>query len=305
MSGAPKLMAKFMTKILQHRLMAVLAVLAGIGLGLTPAAAEPALWVVKDKQSTLYLFGTFHVLPTGADWETPKIAKAFGDSKELWLELVDDDVKTVLPLISRYGHDPAHPLSSLVSAGDLKRLDQAAKEAGLPGEAALEQIRPWMAALTLTAVPIKAAGFNPEDGADHVLRRQAEAQGKTLHAFETAEQQIKIFADLPASDQLELLQSTLDEIGDGPAKIEEMAQAWRDGDLSATEKLFAEFQEPQYQAVYKSLIVDRNRAWADRLAERLKTGQGQIFVAVGAGHLVGPDSLIVALAKHGIKAERD
>jgi uncharacterized protein YbaP (TraB family) len=294
-----------MAKLAQRVLMAGLAALAGIGLGLTPAAAEPAIWVVKDKQSTIYLFGTFHALPTEGSWETPKIAKALSDSQELWLELVDDDVKTILPLVSHYGHDPAHPLSSLISTGDLARLDQAAKEAGLPGEAGLEAIRPWLAALTLTAVPFKAAGFSPDDGADHVLRRQAESQGKMLHAFETAEQQIRIFADLPATDQLALLQSTLDDIGDGPAKIEEMAQAWRDGDVSATEKLFAEFQKPQYQALYKALIVDRNRNWAEQLAQRLKTGPGAIFVAVGAGHLAGPDSLIVDLAKRGIKAERE
>lgn len=294
-----------MARLVQNFLMAGLAALAGLGLGLTPAAAEPAFWVVKDKQSTIYLFGTFHALSTDGSWETPKIAKALGESKELWLELVDDDTKTILPLISRYGHDPAHVLSSLVSSGDLARLDQAAKAAGLPGEAGLEQIRPWLVALTLTAVPFKAAGFSPEDGADHVLRRQAESQGKMLHAFETAEQQIRIFADLPDADQLSLLQSTLDDIGDGPAKIEEMGQAWRNGDVSATEKLFAEFEKPQYKALYKSLIVDRNRSWADQLAERLKTGQGDIFVAVGAGHLVGPDSLIVDLAKHGIKAERE
>jgi uncharacterized protein len=272
----------------------------------TPAEAEPALWVIRDGRSTIHLFGTIHVLKAGTHWQSPRIAQAFSESDDLWLELIDDDPKTMQPLIASLGLDPAHPLSGKLSPGDLARVDEAAKAAGLPnGEQGLETMRPWLAALSLTTLPVVQAGFDPNEGADRVLKQQALAAGKTLHAFETGRQQLHFFADLPPADEMDILESTLDEIADGPGKIKEMADAWLAGDVPAIGKLFAEFAEPQYQALYKVLIVRRNQLWAEKLAQRLKRGRGTSFVAVGAGHLVGPDSLIAALAKRGLMVERE
>jgi uncharacterized protein YbaP (TraB family) len=284
-----------------------LAGLAALGvLALGPAAAEPALWSVKDGNSAIYLFGTIHVLKSGLDWQSPKIAKAFGDSGEVWLELTDDDAPAMQPLVASLGLDPAHPLSGKLSAGDLARVDGAAKAAGIPlGELAFDAMRPWLVAISLTTLPIVQAGFDPNLGADHILKQQALAAGKTLRGFETAERQLHFFADLPPAEELEMLQSTLDEVAEGPAKIKEMADAWLNGDVPSIGKLFAEFSEPKYRALYQTLIVARNQAWADALAKRLKTGSGISFVAVGAGHLVGPDSLIAALARRGITVERE
>jgi uncharacterized protein YbaP (TraB family) len=281
--------------------LALIALVAGAA----PARAEPALWAIKNGRSTIYLFGTFHALESGKDWQSPKIANAFAASGEVWLELTDDDAATMKPLMGRLGLDPAHPLSSKLSTDDLGRIDAVAKTAGLPaGEKSLEPMRPWFAALSLTALPIVQAGFDPEDGADHVLKRQALAAGKKLQAFETAERQMHFFADLPAGEELSILRSSLDDIAAGPDKIKAMAGAWLDGDVAKIAALFAEFDDPKYRGLYKVLIHDRNQAWAMRLAERLKTGSGTSFVAVGAGHLAGPDSLLVALAKRGFTAER-
>jgi uncharacterized protein len=285
-----------------------IACVAGLGLfGLAGAAsAEPALWAIRDGRSVIYLFGTFHLLDPAMDWESPKIAKAFGESGDLWLELIDDDDPANQALVARLGLDTAHPLSSKLPPADLARLDRSAKAAGIgAGEKQLEPMRPWMAAMSLALVSIKQAGFDPQKGADHVLKGQAQAAGKTLRGFETALQQLHLFADLPPALELEILQSSIDEAAEVPAKAKDMAQAWSSGDVPAIGKLFAEMDDPKYRAVYQVMIVDRNQAWAAKLAERLKTGHGTSFVAVGTGHLVGPDSLIVALARRGIKVERE
>jgi hypothetical protein len=276
------------------------------GTAIEPAAAEPALWAVKDGRSTIHLFGTIHMLKDGADWQSPRIARAFDASGDLWLELTDDDPETMQPLVASLGLDPAHPLSGKLSSGDLARVDDAAKAAGLPnGEHALDTMRPWLAAVSLTTLPMMQAGFDPSAGADHVLKQRALAAGKTLHAFETSARQLHFLADLPPADEMDMLRSTLDEINEGPDKIREMADAWLAGDVPAISKLFAEFAEPRYRALYRVLIIRRNQLWADKLVARLKSGRGTSFVAVGAGHLVGPDSLIAALARRGITVERE
>jgi len=281
------------------------AVLSAV-LATVPAAAEPALWAVKDGQSTVYLFGTVHMLKDGMDWQSPKIAHAFGESHDLWLELIDDDDASVQSLVLSMGLDAAHPLSSKLSAEDLARVDAAAKTAGIMfGERGLEPMRPWLAGIMLATGPIVQAGYDPSSGADHVLKREALSAGKELHGFETAERQMNFFANLPPDEEMQLLKATLDDVAEGPAKIDEMAKSWEAGDVAAIDKLFLDFKEPQYQALYKLLIVDRNQAWAAELAKRLKTGTGTSFVAVGAGHLAGPDSLIAALEHRGFKVERE
>lgn len=274
-------------------------------LAVAPASAEPALWAVRSAQSTIYLFGTIHMLKSDMDWQSPKITRAFAESGDLWLELTDDDAGAMQPLVTKLGLDPTHPLSSRLSPADLARVDAAAKTAGIPfGERTLDPMRPWLASVSLAAGPMLQAGFDPASGADHVLKQEALDAGKSLNAFETAEKQMHFFADLPPKEELLLLTSTLDDVAEGPGKIEEMAKAWQDGNVASISKLFVDFKEPKYRALYKVLLVDRNQAWAARLQDRLKTGHGTSFVAVGAGHLAGPDSLIVQLERRGIKVER-
>src|SRR5271156_5170963 len=146
---------------IKRLLLACLASLTVFG----SAAAEPALWAIRDGKSTIYLFGTFHLLQTGTDWQSPKIVKAYTRSSEIWLELLDDDQATMQPLMAQLGTDAAHPLSRRLPVDELARLDKRAQLLGLPGEKMLDGMRPWAASLTLIAVAYQRAGFDPTRGA--------------------------------------------------------------------------------------------------------------------------------------------
>jgi hypothetical protein len=51
--------------------------------------------------------------------------------------------------------------------------------------------------------------------------------------------------------------------------------------------------------LHQSLIVDRNRRWLEPIREAL-AGTGTHFIAVGAGHLTGPDGLPELLRAEGL-----
>ncbi|HLJ21337.1 MAG TPA: TraB/GumN family protein, partial [Stellaceae bacterium] len=269
-----------------------------------PALAEPALWVAKQGAATVYLFGTVHALKPELKWETPKIAKAFAESQEFWMEADDADAKTMQPIVAELGLDRAHPLSTLIPPADLPRLDAAAKAAGLPGETALEPMRPWLAALTLAALPIVKAGYDPAKGADNILKGEAAAAGKPMHGLETAEQQMHFFADLPQARQVDMLRAVLDEVAGGTAEVEEIMAAWEKADLATIDKDMNEDDAEKYPDLHAILIVNRNKVWAARIAEWLKSGKGVTFLAVGAAHLVGHDSVQEGLKARGIAVER-
>ncbi len=269
---------------------------------------DPALWVVRGPHATVYLFGTVHALRPDQPWRSAKVDRAFAESGALWEEIDEGDPAGLQPLVLRLGADPAHPLSTRLDAATLARVDATAKAAGMPGgEKALEPMRPWLAGLTLSLLPLLKSGYAVDAGVDKKLKAEARVAGKPLHAFETAEQQLHFFADLPQPMQLAFLRSSLDDAADGPAKLDEMVAAWARGDVPTLARLETDDLKREAPALYDTLIVRRNAAWARTLAEQLRGGEGGgrvIFVAVGAGHLAGPDSLQHALERQGFKAVR-
>lgn len=282
------------------RLIAALLLLCAL-----PAWSKPALWVARDADTTVYLFGTVHLLPHAADWRDPQLARALDDSGTLYLEIADDDPVRMQGLILKYGLSLGHPLSQRLDAAERTRLAQAAAAAGLPGTAALEAMQPWLAGLTLAVAPLLKAGMDPADGVDKQIRRQFEAAGKPVEGLETSEQQIRFFADMPDALQMAFLRSVLEDFGQGKARLDALVEAWKDGDVAAIARTEDRDLRQQDPRLYRRLLVDRNRNWAGQLAALMKQRAGTFFVAVGAAHLAGPDSVQTQLRKLGIRSERE
>ena len=268
-----------------------------------PAAAEPALWKVQGPHATVYLFGTVHVLKPETQWRSPKIEAAFKASDVLWEEIKDvDDTAAMQPLVLKYGFDVARPLSTKLDAEGKARFAAAAIGLGVT-TAQFESLRPWLAGLEVTVLSLQKAGYEANNGVDVALKDMAVKQGKPLRAFETAEQQVRFFADLPQKLEVEFLLSSLDDVDKGAAEFGTLVDAWDAGDTRKLEQVLNDDTKDNYPDLYRILLAQRNQAFADKIETLLK-GDGVVFVAVGAGHLVGPDSVQADLAKDGIKAER-
>jgi uncharacterized protein len=267
------------------------------------ALAEPAIWVVRDQDSTVFLFGTIHVMKPATDWRSPGFDAAFNGADKLILEVEDpDDQAAVLPLIQEHGLSPARPLSSLLSAEDLSRLDAAAKSVGLSA-AQLEPLRPWLASLSLAAAPLRRAGYDPASGVDPVLRAQALSAGMKISGLETLDQQVRLLAGFPEDGQLAYLMRSLDEFDTGAAQLDRLVEAWLAGDVAAIDRIGVRPMREIGERVYQALLVERNRAWADRISLILDD-TGTAFIAVGALHLAGEDSVQRMLEDRGLTVER-
>ncbi|UGB37392.1 TraB/GumN family protein [Frateuria soli] len=270
----------------------------------TPALAHPALWTIKDQDTTIYLFGTVHLLPHDTDWHFPALDKALQDSQALYVEIVDDDQASMAALVMRYGMDMTHSLSDRLTPFERGRLERAARLADIPGGvASLNMMRPWLAALTLTVAPLTKAGLDPAEGVDKQLRATMAKAGKPVRGLETAEQQIRFLADMPQAMQLAMLRSTLRDTDRAMADLSAIIQAWKDGDEAALAWLENDLMRRETPELYQRLLVERNDAWAKRIAAMLRQ-PGTVFIAVGAAHLAGPDSVQSRLAREGIDAQR-
>lgn len=261
------------------------------------------MWVIKDEDSTIYLLGTFHILRPETIWNVDKIKQALGESTELWLEVVDDGKMDALTgLIQKYGYDRKKPLSRRLTKEQRARLAKTAELYTFPMKL-LEPMKPWYAGITLMMMPLLKAGYNPNAGVEQVLQFEARAQGDTVAALETMEEQLQMLSSLSEADQIALLMQTLGDVEEGLAYIEKVEKAWSEGDTGALEKVFVEEMKTASAALYQRMLTDRNVRWSEKIAEMLK-GSGVQMIAVGAGHLVGPDSVQAQLAKHEIIAEQ-
>lgn len=273
-----------------------------------PAAQDavgggPALWVVRDADSTLYLFGTVHVLRPTTLWRWVAIETAFESSDRLVLEISNpDDQAAMMPLIQQHGLSPERPLSSLLNAEERARLDAAAQTMGASG-AALDPMRPWLAALTLSVAPLTKAGYDPQSGVELVLKARAAAAGKEVGGFETIDEQIRILAGFPEADQLAFLRSTLEDFETATTDLDRLVAAWAEGDVRAIDRLGVQPMRRADRTVYDALLVNRNANWADQI-ETMLEGSGTVFIAVGAAHLAGGDSVQSMLGRRGVEVER-
>ena len=271
-----------------------------------PAAAkvdaDPALWVVKDKDTTIYLFGTIHVLKPGLSWFDDGVKKAFDSSDELVLEMVQPDQATMQNIILSKAYSLNGPtLIERLPEADRGSYLNAMNSLGIP-PAAFDRAQPWFAATNLSLLPLMKLGYDPKSGPETVLTAAAATEKKAIEGLETPEQQIGYLAGLPDKVQLAFLESTLKELPKTAETMDGMVSAWSRGDPDALAKYMNDGLDDSPELA-KTLLFDRNARWAQWIKARLGK-PGTVFIAVGAGHLAGDKSVIDQLKVLNIKAKR-
>lgn len=265
--------------------------------------ADPAIWLVKDSDTTIYLFGTVHVLKPGLGWFDEAVKAAFDKSDEVVLEMVMPDPATMQGVVMKAAlspqTDPA--LTAKLPEATRPAYTAALTSLGMPATA-LDRFEPWFAAMTLSTAPLAKLGYNPGSGAEMTITAAAKAANKKIEGLETFEQQIGFFDMLPEDLQVKFLASTVNDFANIGPLLDKMVDEWSAGNPDALGATMNE-EMRKMPEVAKVLLTDRNARWADWITARMAK-PGTVFIAVGAGHLAGPDSVQAFLAKHNLKAER-
>jgi uncharacterized protein YbaP (TraB family) len=260
--------------------MLVAAALAAASPSVAPAPAppaEPAMFVVRDADTTIYIFGTFHALDGQSQWFGEQVRDAFEQSNELVLETLVPEAPAQL---AQFG--PGFRPPSVTPSASFLATTRMAISAG------------------------RAQGMQVGNGADMVLRHVAEAEGKPVEGLETLQSQLDMFNRMPPSPPRIAPQagqpgpaSPMDGLSKAMA---DMQSAWKRGDQSVFVGMLDQLDRASPDT-YRMMFTERNARWADWIRARMQA-PGTVFVAVGAGHLAGKDSLLVRLAERGIPSQR-
>ena len=243
----------------------------------SPPADQPAMFAVRDADTTIYIFGTFHALDGHSQWLNGQVRDAFEQSGELVLETVIPESPQPMQATPGFRGPSVTPSASFLATARM------AIGAG------------------------RAQGMQVSNGADMVLRHLAEAEGKPVEGLETLQLQLDMFNKMPATPaaapRAQAGQPTAANTMQGLSNtMAEMQSAWKRGDQSVFVHMLGQLKAAAPDT-YRMMFTERNDRWADWIRARMQT-PGTVFVAVGAGHLAGPDSVLVRLAERGIPSRR-
>ncbi len=271
-----------------------LAILGGllfavVACGKPPVEARPALWRVSDGDTTIWLLGSIHLLPANVRWRTPIIERAIREADTLVLESPPDDRADFRALAEGIGLQPA---DQRVSPGKRSILDAMIVRSGID-RATLDHYKDWALAATLAAGDATASGGETKYGVEAQLADAFDRTGKTRTAFYREKDQLLLLDSLSPTLQREMLENTLS----GKENYGETLKAWETGDIASLER------GATCSPLDGKLVGQPNDYWSRWIAGRMAK-PGNVLVAVGLGHMVGPYALPKLLATRGLKVER-
>lgn len=278
---------------------------AGTGPAASRSEPKPALWLLADDDTKIYMFGTIHVLPPGFRWRSAALDKAVGESAELVVETYEaPGAEAGADLAAGFFADRAVPLLQRVPKKKRKPLKTAIEESGLPMPM-LDRMHSWAAAMTLgIAQMLSEYGVDdPDDapGVEDVLEESFRAAGKPILSVEDGNAVLASMSALPEKVQTQLLLEAIAPAAGGGRPESGVGEAdWVAGRAEALDLALEQDFPP---ALFDVLVRRRNAAWTLWLEERLKK-PGTLLFAVGAGHLAGRESVQAMLARRGLKVKR-
>ena len=270
--------------------------------------ARPAMWQISDADTTIYLFGTIHVLPGNVGWRTDAINRVIAKSDGLVLETMIDDAQpqSLADDFRKLGaRDGLQPFLYRFEAKNRPAIAAAIVKSGIPASR-YDQLETWAATLTLVGRQAGSSGFKGADGVETVLMKNFLRAGKPVGQLETNVDQLSMYDGLSEQAQLSMLTGM---IGDPGARarsvrgqLDAMVGTWVSGDVDGIAQSFnAELaDQPELRA---ALLTRRNARWASWIDQRMDQ-PGSVLVAVGAGHLAGEGSVLQALEGHGYTVSR-
>jgi hypothetical protein len=272
-------------------------------LGSLTANAGSPVWAIHGDHNTVYLAGSVHLLKAGDAQLPAAFDRAYGGSKALVMEL---DISKVDPMqaaswIMEHGMmKEGTTLRAMIGEDRYRRVSAEAQRLGVPTEVA-DMLQPWALGLQLLEMQYMQLGFDPQQGVEQQLQHRAQTDGKPISGLETMDEQLGVLQSMSAADQARFLDMVVTEMHDVETETRSVVTAWRTGDAAKLSALLSD-EYKSFPALYRVLVMDRNKRWVPQI-EKLLHGNQDYFVVVGALHLVGEGGLLELMRRDGYKAE--
>jgi len=257
------------------------------------------LWTAANGESAIYLLGSVHFLASESFPLADAIENAYSSSKKIVFETDIDgfNAPAFQAEMATLGLIPeGQTLQQVLPEQTYKSLNNRVEMLGLPMEL-FDRLKPWLCALTLTAMELQRLGLESNYGIDHYFFNKAKKDGKQILFLESVGDQLRLFTEMTKRQEASFLQQTLEDLEVLETKLAELIGAWASGDADRLRSI-VEIGFKGHPEIYEKMVVQRNKNWATQI-ERLIQQGGNALVVVGAAHLVGEESLLRLLRSRG------
>jgi uncharacterized protein len=253
------------------------------------------LWEVSGKnlKQPSYIFGTFHLMCKDDIHFSKALNTAIVFAKELYMELDLDDPSTMMGGLLLMNMKDGKKLKDFYTEDEFKRLSAFFKDSIGMSLILLQGMKPSMIESLLYP---RMLSCKNSSGVEMELMQLAKKNKKEIKGLETIAFQASVFDSIPYATQAKELLKTIDSIGSYKKYFDTMVNVYKSQQITAIEKLFAK-SEFGMEENADMLLYNRNKNWVKQLKDIMK-GES-VFVAVGAGHLVGEKGLIALLKAQG------
>jgi hypothetical protein len=262
-------------------------------------STKNCLWSIQNQSNKIYLLGSIHVLKQETYPLDAAIEKAYAGSERIIFEtdiaaMQDPAMQAKMLELGMYAAE--QNLFENIARDTRQQLEKKMSALGLPLEA-FSRFKPWFVALTLTTLELQRLGYNLQYGIDVYFFGKARSGGKEIGFLEPPEYQIDLLGNMANKDQNDFLKQTLKDLELISELAGDLVNSWKSGDADKLhELLHKSFKD--YPNLNDRLLIQRNRKWVKEVEAAMRQNKNVLFV-VGAGHLVGPESVVDLLRKNG------
>jgi uncharacterized protein YbaP (TraB family) len=267
-------------------------------------ATKSCLWSFQTRSNRFYLLGSLHVLKQDAYPLAAEIGGAYADTRKIVFEtdiaaLQEPAMQAKMLQLGLYPE--GQNLFQNLDGPTQQLLESKMKALGLPlGQFA--RFKPWFIALTLASLELQRLGFNPIYGLDVHFFNKARTDAKEIGFLEPAEFQLNLLGNMVKKDQVAFLNQTLKDLEVVNELATDLVKFWKAGDADGLHGLlFKSFKD--YPAIHDRLLIQRNKKWVKEIEVLMRENKNVLFV-VGAGHLVGPESVVDLLKSRGYRVKQ-
>ena len=247
----------------------------------------------KGLKQPSYLFGTFHLMCKNDIHFSNQLTTAVNRADKVYMEIDMDDPATILGGMMLMTMKDGKTLQQLYSDADYKKIRQYFNDSLKTPLSFIVRMKPFFleALLYPKMMPCKLIS-----GVEEELMKVAKTQKKEIKGLETMEFQAGVFDSIPYEEQAKELLQSIDSMASNKKSFNTMMQVYKNQQINEIENLFSK-SESGMENHQDLLLNNRNKNWVVQLKSIMKTNP--VFVAVGAGHLVGKQGLIALLRKEG------
>ena len=257
------------------------------------------LWRISGNnlQQPSFLFGTFHLLCKEDIHFSDALKKAIKSSDEIYMEMDLDDPSTMLSGMLYMNMKGDKKLQDLYTPEEYQRLENYFSDTLQMPMMMFQKAKPYF--LVALLYPKMMECPTPA-GVEEELMKIAKEDKKEIKGLETMQFQASVFDSIPYEWQAKELLKNIDSFSVYKNEFDQMLGFYKKQELDSMKNMItkSEFGSEKYEDL---LLNNRNKNWIKQLKEIMKTES--VFVAVGAGHLIGDFGLINLLRKEGYKVE--